>query len=61
MEKQNVKVCEDLQKEGKYPRIGFLYLRGHEWVRKIDRFSVRVLEWNECYDKMSDWFKEYLY
>ena len=30
MEKQNVKVCEDLQKEGKYPRIGFLYLRGHE-------------------------------
>ena len=30
MEKQIVKVCEDLQKEGMYPQTGFLYLRGHK-------------------------------
>ena len=30
MEKQKVKVCEDLQKERRSPRTGLLYLRGHE-------------------------------
>ena len=26
MEKQSVKICEDLQKDEKYPQIGFWYL-----------------------------------
>ena len=26
MEKQSVKICEDLQKEGEYPQTGFWYL-----------------------------------